>query len=252
MRNYSNMSRAAGLRGALLSVSSSSSDDEVEEEVPEAVPLQPKGTEAVPQQLKGTPEAAAEHEDAPAPLPEPIRRPPPFMTRDSSRESLLAAVVKKVRVAEQWTVSSWVASIPAVTEAIASALLESNSSGLMEREFVRGLGKQETTAKQMRSMLESGTLLDKLSEELARAAQAFSKQRAATAHELHEKFLSESDSLKRMKFGELSQFYRGLEGVVGPPCTDLEMGMLREHTKCRDSQIMFEAPNYGTLTTVRR
>lgn len=53
---------------------------------------------------------------------------------------------------------------------------------------------------------------------------AFSQQQAATAGELHSKFCH-NDKLHRMQFGELKNFYKGLEGVVGPPATDLESGM---------------------------
>ena len=52
-----------------------------------------------------------------------------------------------------------------------------------------------------------------------------------------------------MAFGGLHTLYQGLEGVIGPPSTDLAAGMHREHCRSRDSQEAFEAPNYGTVTT---
>jgi hypothetical protein len=52
-----------------------------------------------------------------------------------------------------------------------------------------------------------------------------------------------------MSFGGLKTFYGGLEGVLGPPAADLDAGMQREHCKARDSQVQFEATNYGTRST---
>ena len=41
----------------------------------------------------------------------------------------------------------------------------------------------------------------------------------------------------------------GLEGLIGAPQPNLREAMLREHTKAADSQLAFEAANYGTQTT---
>ena len=144
-----------------------------------------------------------------------------------------------------WSAAGWVASLPEMTDTIAQALLSGFESGT-ELDYVINLGS--LGAEGVRAILDEGRLLEGLSKQLALAAKTFAKQRAATATDLHAKFCQD-ESLQRLKFGELKNFYSGLDGVVGPPATDLEMGMLREHTKCRDSQVMFEAPNYGTQTT---
>ena len=68
------------------------------------------------------------------------------------------------------------------------------------------------------------------------------------ARELHDKFCQDRSCIQ-MSFGGLHVFHRGLEGAVGPPHTDLEVGMEREHCKFRDSQMAFTATNYGTETT---
>ena len=52
-----------------------------------------------------------------------------------------------------------------------------------------------------------------------------------------------------MKFGGLESYFRGLDGVIGQPATDLDAGIHREHARSRDSQQAFKAPNYGTRTT---
>lgn len=175
----------------------------------------------------------------PTPSTDDGHRPPSLVSRQNSSNfttSLLRGdSISREKKNHEWTTAAWVASLPGVTRAIAAALHGAQVDPQSELEHIRQLGRRRVSAAEVRAMLESGGLLETLSEELSQAADTFSKQRAATAGELHEKFCLDNE-LNRMKFGELKNFYKGLEGVVGPPATDLETGMLREHTKSRDSQ----------------
>ena len=49
-------------------------------------------------------------------------------------------------------------------------------------------------------------------------------------------------------YGDLSLYFQGLEGVVGPPSVSLSEAIEREHCAGPDSFDEFEAPNYGTQT----
>ena len=150
---------------------------------------------------------------------------------------------------EEWTAKSWISSLDPVISAMAEALLIDHANGApSELEHIRGLGKRKVSASEIRDKLVRGGLLDKLSEQLANSAVSLSEQRAATARELHDKFCQDKSAIQ-MSYGDLSIFHRGLEGAVGPPHTDLETGVEREHCKARDSQSAFTATNYGTLTT---
>ena len=133
--------------------------------------------------------------------------------------------------------------MPDLNDAVAAALRPAADEDMSELECVRKLGMDKTSPKAMQALLAKGDVLGKLGVVLSEAAGRFSQQRAATASELHEKFCQDESST-RMSYGGLDSFFRGLDGVIGQPATDLHAGIHREHAKSRDSQHMFEAKNY--------
>ena len=56
---------------------------------------------------------------------------------------------------------------------------------------------------------------------------------------------------RKMAFGPLSEFSKGLDGLIGPPNPDLLKGMHGEHCERTDSKVPFTASNYGIETTSR-
>ena len=54
----------------------------------------------------------------------------------------------------------------------------------------------------------------------------------------------------RSLYTSLDYFYRGLEGLLGPPATDVFRGMEREHCGQQDADIQFRTSN-GANTTSR-
>ena len=52
-----------------------------------------------------------------------------------------------------------------------------------------------------------------------------------------------------LKFGEISTFYEGLDGFLGPPNPNLREAMENEHCKSADATAIFRVPNYYTHTT---
>ena len=155
-------------------------------------------------------------------------------------------------VKEEWSLASWIASLPEVNGTIADALRPPDGYGDSELDYLRKLGQGQTGPEAMETILAKGNVLSRLSMVLATAASRFAQQRAATAVELHEKFCQD-DSSTRMSYGGLDSFFRGLDGVIGQPATDLQAGIHREHAKSRDSQHVFEATNcaWSLVSTLR-
>ena len=56
---------------------------------------------------------------------------------------------------------------------------------------------------------------------------------------------------RKMAFGPLSEFTKGLDGLIGPPNPDLHKGMRWEHCERPDSNVPFTTSNYGIETTSR-
>ena len=75
-----------------------------------------------------------------------------------------------------------------------------------------------------------------------------------TAISLKGKVLSESftdANLVVATFGPQSEFFKGLDGIIGPPNPDLHKGMRGEHCERTDSKVPFTTSNYGIETTSR-
>ena len=54
-----------------------------------------------------------------------------------------------------------------------------------------------------------------------------------------------------MSYGTLTDFFGGLERFVGSPDPKLRQAMEKEHQGQQDSDVVFEAGNYGIKTTPR-
>ena len=74
--------------------------------------------------------------------------------------------------------------------------------------------------------------------------------RAATATELHAKFVQQGDAFT-LSFGGLKTFYGGLEGLVGVPNPLVLPTMEAEHSARADSASPFRTSNYGLQTCSR-
>ena len=171
----------------------------------------------------------------------------------SASASSTSAAVSSEPVHEEWTAAAWLASLR-TTHIIASGLLKplgvAASDGgdpRLELAFIRSLG-QCASREAMKELLAVPTLLDELADEIWRAADELAKSVGGSGAELHEKFQQEADVFT-MEFGGLSNFFGGLEQMVGPPSPHLRMAMKQEHCNSADSNDSFESTNYGTTTT---
>ena len=81
---------------------------------------------------------------------------------------------------------------------------------------------------------------------VCRGVQALQSQRAATGAALQAKFATESKFA--FETGSIDMFYRGLEGLLGPPAAHVMREIEREHTARPDSTAVFETSN-GVSTT---
>eukprot|EP00966_Prymnesium_polylepis_P222468 5146893-Prymnesium_polylepis.1 len=84
----------------------------------------------------------------------------------------------------------------------------------------------------------------------AEAARAEAGADAPSSEALHAAMLAEGAFV--LSFGGTPMFYEGLDGFLGMPAIDLELGMYQEHCEALDADVRFIAPNYGTETTSRQ
>ena len=71
---------------------------------------------------------------------------------------------------------------------------------------------------------------------------------AVSGEALNTKFVEEFSG-KEMAFGQPKEFFKGLDGLIGPPNPNLQEGMRWEHCERKDSHRPFTTPNSGITTT---
>ena len=169
-----------------------------------------------------------------------------------------------------WNMNAWIKSISTpksideiVCDACLAPLREDRSElggGSIEQEFIRQLGESDSHEMILRLLLtpkSNGSNVPKVLEEIARAIYIAAKKlngETADAEEADEagtpaasKFFEDGEG--SLKFGEISTFYEGLDGFLGPPNPNLREAMENEHCKSADATAIFRVPNYYTHTT---
>jgi hypothetical protein len=164
---------------------------------------------------------------------------------------------------EGWTAAAWLTA-QQVANVIARVLLQPISDlegevdlpgtsaykGSVELTFFRTLGKAGSSKAALLALLTNGNVAEILADELAQKLSALANTGAATAGELHQKFVDEGAGFD-LEYAGLKTFYSGLEAVVGAPSPQVLTGMQREHCNAEDSVIPFTTPNYRMSTTSR-
>ena len=141
-----------------------------------------------------------------------------------------------------WTVEKWTESLDLHT-LIASALNVPDDSPY---EYTKKLSKEQITER-----LRHPALVDALIDEIVRGVSKLEQQAAATGADLNKKFHMDGGGFE-MAFGSLDQFFRGLEGVIGPPQMidgSLHKAMKAEHTNYKDANKEFKSANGVTTTS---
>ena len=154
-----------------------------------------------------------------------------------------------------WTLAEWLRSLSLET-VVASTLLAPLEAALggppsshAELAFTRGLGGVEAgSAGAMGRLLAATPLLERLAECLQRGLRELVAAPAATAVELHSKFVAESQGFT-LSYGGLDTFFGGLDSLIGQPSASMDEAILAEHTRASDSRVEFTAANYPTTTT---
>ena len=95
----------------------------------------------------------------------------------------------------------------------------------------------------MQVLLEGGGCIPKLAEKLMDGINKLVR-RTSNPDISNPKFRQGTE----LAYGQLSSFFDGLEGIVGPPSVSLQEAIEREHCTSSDSTELFEAQNYGTKT----
>ena len=84
----------------------------------------------------------------------------------------------------------------------------------------------------------------------ANFSQAMLKANSLKGEILNAYFI-ETYEANEMAFGVQSEFFKGLDGLIGPPNPDLHKGMRWEHCERPDSNVPFTTSNYGIETASR-
>ena len=118
-----------------------------------------------------------------------------------------------------------------------------------ELEFLRGVACSEES---IRERLERGGVIGHLAKCLATSLEELQAGHAATAEELHDKFVADGNCFK-LQLGGRENFDDGLEGIVGRPIQgldkSLEKGIRKDHCYEEDSKLPFDMPNKKAQTT---
>ena len=145
---------------------------------------------------------------------------------------------------QQWSAKEWMNSLN-LHEPLTAALiapLDALTTGDTQFAYCQRLSDAE-----IERLLGDNDVLGRVVSLVKHGVKELMKQRAATGSALSAKFASESKYT--LETGSLDYFFRGLEGLLGPPATDVFKGMEREHSD-EDADVLFDTSN-GIRTTSR-
>ena len=146
---------------------------------------------------------------------------------------------------KEWSVSAWIGK--RVGDRMQRALLqpltqkspEVNPSQALE--FMRLLGEEGA----VHELLTDADLLDGITDDVNAAVVELSGGTGSVL-QLSKKF---AENTFELSYGDLPDFFSGLEGVIGPPDPKLLNAMYREHCVADDSSDFFVSTNYAVETT---
>lgn len=153
---------------------------------------------------------------------------------------------------EGWTAEAWLTQqhvVKTVGEILMAPLEDMSGTSAAELAFARQFG-QDGSRDLLVALLESGKVAEALADALWPKFVELSGSGAASASELHQKFVDEAGGFE-LEYAGLKSFFGGLEAVVGSPAVKVEAGMRREHCNSDDSLALFKTPNYQMWTTSR-
>ena len=138
------------------------------------------------------------------------------------------------KMAPDWEMDKWLQRLE-LHKIIGEVLRGEKSKTPRGPKFVEKLAELEE--QQIVQLLNHGDCMNRLVEEIRNGAETLKQSKSKTGGANH-KFIG-------LVYGHLSTYFKGLEGVLGPPSVSLQEAIEREHCNSSDSVSEFTVPNYG-------
>ena len=120
----------------------------------------------------------------------------------------------------------------------------------IDLELIRALAGERDSKEAVHALLEHENALPEIAGFISGRMKELVDAAAVEGGALNHKFVDEYGATE-MAFGQQSEFFKGLDGLIGPPNPDLVKGMHGEHCERTDSHKAFLTSNYNIETTSR-
>ena len=118
----------------------------------------------------------------------------------------------------------------------------------IDLELIRALAKEQDSKAAVLALLEHSNALPQIASFISEKMVQLVGAAAVSGHTLNAKFVEDYDA-SEMAFGQQNEFFKGLEGLIGPPNPDLVKAMRGEHCERTDSREPFTTSNYNIETS---
>ena len=191
---------------------------------------------------------------ASAPVPKAASVSPECVSRVRSRAvdaSKAKPVTAKTEGAPTWEAQLWLAdgSSAKLADLLLDPLRKSENEST-DLELIRALAGERDSKAAVLALLEHSDALPEIAGFISDKMKELVEAAAADGQGLNAKFI-ETYEANEMAFGVQSEFFKGLDGLIGPPNPDLHKGMRWEHCERPDSNVPFTTSNYGIETASR-
>ena len=154
--------------------------------------------------------------------------------------------------APTWKAQSWLAdgSSAKLAELLLAPLRTPKQETENDLELITALANHEDSDRAVSELLEHSDALPEIARFISDKMKELVEAAAPSGAELNKKFVDDYTATE-MAFGQQDEFFKGLEGLIGPPNPDLVKGIRGEHCERTDSRWPFTTTNYGIETTSR-
>ena len=151
-----------------------------------------------------------------------------------------------------WKAQSWLSdgSSAKLAELLLAPLRRREQETENDLELVTALANYEDSDGAVFELLEHSNALPEIVRFISDKMKELVEAAAPSGAELNKKFVDDYTATE-MAFGQQDEFFKGLEGLIGPPNPDLVKGIRGEHCERTDSRWPFTTHNYGIETTSR-
>ena len=174
---------------------------------------------------------------------------------DAIRSRAEAANKKKTGAAKRedtptWKAQSWLAdgSSAKLAELLLAPLRTPKQETENDLELITALANYEDSDRAVSELLEYSNALPEIARFISDKMKKLVEAAAPSGAELNKKFVDDYTATE-MAFGQQDEFFKGLEGLIGPPNPDLVKGLRGEHCERNDSHWPFTTTNYHIETT---